>query len=286
MQKVQSLQVKCPFTWAALLNMCLRVNHFAPQINVGGYRLMPKILYCNELSSSREIIPDPRGYCAHVCLSGNMRLIQRREHNIIPGSVWISHPVQNERWIIGPQGLFYFYIYFTLEPSVQFVENVEWPVWSWAIQELAIGVEESQQRLPGWPERAGFRASAFLSRCFTLIGNQEALPPSPNSFQFLAEAVERYCLSNLAYNISLQEIADHLGISVRTLVRRYQQETGTTVIANLSKLRLHTAADMLRHTELALTDIASQVGIPDKKYLSRLFVRQYGMSPMQYRRNE
>lgn len=277
--------VKCQFSWAALQQVCLRINHFAPPTTLAGYHLTPSVIYSHELAAGQEVTPDFPAYTALVCLGGGMRLLQPQEHAVTPGTVWLQQPGQAVRWVVGAHGLFYFYLFFTVEPAITLKARSVWPSWPWVIQEFALMVEESQLNLPGWPERAGLRCTTLLSRCFTLAG-ELAAPSAPSACPVLVHSVERYLLTHLALPVRIQELAAHLQLSPRTLMHRYRQETGGTVMAHLHALRLRTASHLLTQTDLSLTDIASQVGIPEKTYFCRVFRRHFGVSPQRYRHEQ
>lgn len=49
-------------------------------------------------------------------------------------------------------------------------------------------------------------------------------------------------------------------------------------------MRLRRAADMLINTDLAIKEIASLTGWDDEYYFSRLFKKNYSLSPLQYRK--
>ena len=49
--------------------------------------------------------------------------------------------------------------------------------------------------------------------------------------------------------------------------------------------RLEYAKKLLKNTEDTIAQISEQCGISDFNYFSRLFKRQYGVSPREYRKN-
>ena len=83
--------------------------------------------------------------------------------------------------------------------------------------------------------------------------------------------------------VSIEALAEHLGVSRRSLNRRFQQATGLTPQTYLQG-RIHTARDLLRQSNLSVAEIAWQVGLQDVGHFSRLFQRHMGMTPARYRR--
>ncbi len=96
--------------------------------------------------------------------------------------------------------------------------------------------------------------------------------------------VQAYMQESLPRPLSIQEIAAHLQINQRTLVRRFQQATGESPIAYLQKLRVDTAKQLLETTDLSFELIVERVGYTDTSTFRRLFKRQTQLSPGEYRK--
>lgn len=79
-------------------------------------------------------------------------------------------------------------------------------------------------------------------------------------------------------------LANTLGVSERTLQRRFRQATGLTPLAYLQKQRLDTARELLRTSNLSVAEVAGQVGYQDVSHFCRLFQRAMQQSPGAYRR--
>lgn len=58
---------------------------------------------------------------------------------------------------------------------------------------------------------------------------------------------------------------------------------GLPVIAYLIKLRLDLASMMLRDTLLSVSEIYARVGFKDRTHFFRLFKKQFGIAPNEYR---
>ena len=81
----------------------------------------------------------------------------------------------------------------------------------------------------------------------------------------------------------IKAIAEYLGISERTLIRRYADETGQTVKARVLSLRMEKACILLRSTPLPLSDIAAQCGFQYVNHFIRAFHQYMGQTPRTYR---
>ena len=94
---------------------------------------------------------------------------------------------------------------------------------------------------------------------------------------------QQWLQDNLQQRIGMEQLAERLNISGRTFNRRFKQATGLSPQAYLQSLRVASAKELLRHSNLNIGEIAWQVGLQDVSYFSQLFRRHSGMSPLRYR---
>lgn len=74
------------------------------------------------------------------------------------------------------------------------------------------------------------------------------------------------------------------GLAERSFTRRFSQATGMTPLQYVHAVRLEEAKQMLETTDEAIEAIANEVGYEDASFFGRLFSRNVGMTPAQYRR--
>jgi len=72
-------------------------------------------------------------------------------------------------------------------------------------------------------------------------------------------------------------------MSRSNLMRVFRQATGQTPIDYLLRLRIQRAMEMLRHTDLPITEIALETGFNDSNYFARQFRRMVGEPPRRFR---
>ena len=83
--------------------------------------------------------------------------------------------------------------------------------------------------------------------------------------------------------IDLATLADQLGISRRTLNRRFREATGNTPVRFLQQFRIEQASALLRNSNLPIAEIASRVGYDDAAHFATLYRRLSGQTPSRYR---
>lgn len=89
---------------------------------------------------------------------------------------------------------------------------------------------------------------------------------------------------HLAKPLPNAKLAKLAGMSTRTLARVCQRDFGQTPSSVVRRMRLEQAQRMLEHTSLPLKTIAARTGVRDEATLWRLFRRQLGIAPVEYRR--
>lgn len=96
--------------------------------------------------------------------------------------------------------------------------------------------------------------------------------------------IQEWMQHRYAGEISLEIIATHFGISVRSLNRHFKHATGKTPMQYLQQVRIDNAKELLKNTNLSIAEVAYRVGYPDASYFSALFRKMISLSPKEYRR--
>ena len=88
-----------------------------------------------------------------------------------------------------------------------------------------------------------------------------------------------------ADHITVQDLADELEVSSSWLASQFHKETGQTLLAYLTGVRMRQAARRLAESNASVNSIAAAVGILDTNYFIKLFKRAYNQTPLAYRRS-
>lgn len=73
-------------------------------------------------------------------------------------------------------------------------------------------------------------------------------------------------------------------MSVGWFIQNFKLYTKTTPAKYIQNLRMTTARVLLKTTDYNISQIANHVGYDNPLYFSRLFRKQCGMSPLQFRK--
>ncbi|MCI9486871.1 MAG: AraC family transcriptional regulator [Lachnospiraceae bacterium] len=93
----------------------------------------------------------------------------------------------------------------------------------------------------------------------------------------------KYIEDHYCDSITIQDIADHLGLNRSYLHRIFKAFTGTSIQNYLLDYRMRQACILLKNTDLSVRMVAHSVSYIDSLYFSRLFHQKMGMSPSEYR---
>jgi transcriptional regulator GlxA family with amidase domain len=90
--------------------------------------------------------------------------------------------------------------------------------------------------------------------------------------------------ANLDRDLRLGEIASRMAISVRTLQRRFVEQTGMTPARWLLNARIRRAQQLLETTRLPVELVAHSAGFGSTATFRSQFGKALGASPLSYRR--
>jgi transcriptional regulator GlxA family with amidase domain len=90
---------------------------------------------------------------------------------------------------------------------------------------------------------------------------------------------------NIENTLSIQELANSVGVSRRQLERVFFEEAKSSPALVYRKVRLERARHLLMQTKAPLIEIALEVGFENASHFAKLFRKAYGVSPTALRTN-
>jgi len=93
-----------------------------------------------------------------------------------------------------------------------------------------------------------------------------------------------YLEQHLDEPVTLEELTVLSDLSASTLNRAFRRAVGLPPLTYHLRLRIRRAADLLRTTDLSVTEVGGQTGFDDANYFARQFRKSMGISPSTYRR--
>ncbi|MEK3722716.1 response regulator [Paenibacillus sp. FSL H8-0034] len=99
----------------------------------------------------------------------------------------------------------------------------------------------------------------------------------------LVKQVNQYIETHLSNDVSLQIIADHVRFNPAYLSKIYKQETGEGISEFTHRLRMDKALHLLKQPLFKIYEITELLGYQNPQYFSKLFKREYGCTPQEFR---
>lgn len=91
--------------------------------------------------------------------------------------------------------------------------------------------------------------------------------------------------AHLAENIGLHQLAEIAGLSPFHFARAFKQSVGDPPHRYQTRRRIEKACELLAGSDMPVVEIATAVGYEAPQTLTRLFRREMGMTPSEYRRD-
>jgi two-component system response regulator YesN len=95
--------------------------------------------------------------------------------------------------------------------------------------------------------------------------------------------IQEFTDKNLHLDVSLRALADHVNLHPTHLSKIYKSETGEGISEYISRLRMDRARHKLVTTNKKVYEISLEIGYMDPAYFIKVFKRQFGLTPQEYR---
>jgi YesN/AraC family two-component response regulator len=94
-----------------------------------------------------------------------------------------------------------------------------------------------------------------------------------------------YIKRNCAEKLSLDSLAREVFLSKSYLSSIFKKETGMSLTAYITKVRVEKSKKLLLEDNASLAHISSQCGFKDQSYFTKVFKKETGVSPKRFRNN-
>lgn len=97
-------------------------------------------------------------------------------------------------------------------------------------------------------------------------------------------ACKDYIIRHRTRHISLEDMAEELKINYSYLSRKFKETEGITIQQYVIREKVRAAANMIRYSDLSLTEIAIYLDFSSQSHMGSCFKKEYGMTPNEYRK--
>ena len=100
----------------------------------------------------------------------------------------------------------------------------------------------------------------------------------------LTKDIMDYIRLHMEEELSLAYLADYFGKNASTLSHSFSKETGVSLTNFIHQTRIREAIRLFNTTDFSVSDVAVMVGYQDFSYFSKVFSKQIGVSPREYKK--
>ena len=93
-----------------------------------------------------------------------------------------------------------------------------------------------------------------------------------------------YIRSHTNESINIDDVARQVHRSSSHMMRRFKEELGIHIGAFITRCKLEEARSLLTYSDKNLAEISSYLCFSSQSYFQNVFKKQYGITPMQYRK--
>lgn len=125
--------------------------------------------------------------------------------------------------------------------------------------------------------------SKYLTDILTMFLLHTPQADAYHSHVTMAEEAVSYINEHFTESITIEKLADHVGLSQYHFIRIFKKEIGFTPHEYIINTRIATAKYLLKNTQMSIKDICFSSGFSSESVFCSSFKRQTGMTPLQYR---
>lgn len=114
---------------------------------------------------------------------------------------------------------------------------------------------------------------------YVIIQGQTKIPITTYDHQQVVAKITAHIQKNISSNLRIDDLAKQVYLSSDHLTRIFKKETGETLKAYITKLRMLEAQKLLHTTQLPVSHIAAKLGYNNFSHFSTAYKKEMGISP-------
>lgn len=155
-----------------------------------------------------------------------------------------------------------------------------------AVRDLMDEIEKAYAADENEPYRVLRIRSLILSLMLLLCRDHSRVAPDAKrperSLAYVKGAID-YIRANYDKDISLDDVAEFVGVNKCYLSREFHKYTGYPFVAYINMTRCKMARQLLLDEKLSISEIGARAGFENPSYFAKSFVKYIGMLPSEYR---
>lgn len=235
-------------------------------------------------------------YLFHYVLSGTGRLMANdsrgisHEYQIRSGEGFMIFPRQINTYIADTKLPWeYVWIEFDGMRAREIIETAglspDHPVYHAAYKDLRENMKDEMLYIAEHHDAPPFHLMGHLYLFIDYLSRSSSsqIATSGRVRDFYIKEALNYIEQNFQNDISVENIASFCGLNRTYFGRIFKETVGKSPQQFLLSYRMAKAAELLKLTQLSISDIGNAVGYPNQLHFSRAFKNVYGVSPREWR---
>ena len=138
---------------------------------------------------------------------------------------------------------------------------------------------------------SAFHLQIYMLELLHRLFNMEIRPPKTCGFYTetqveIAKRAAQILSDDLRQHIPVRQIAERFSVSETSLKNYFRGVYGQNISTWLREIRMNEAARLLSDTKRPIAEISEQVGYSNQGKFAAVFKKQFGLSPLEYRRSK
>lgn len=147
-------------------------------------------------------------------------------------------------------------------------------------------IEKVLQCWQGKSAESAIAVKALLYRTVLDAVNQEKISfPKNENYSMQTGRALNFIENNLHASLTIETVANNIFVSASSLQKVFRKEVGVPMGRYVNDLLMLKAERMLHLKDYSIKEISAQLGFCDQFYFSRCFLKCYGATPTEYRKN-
>ena len=235
-------------------------------------------------------------YLFHYVLSGTGRLMANdsrgisHEYQIRSGEGFMIFPRQINTYIADPKLPWeYIWIEFDGMRAREIIETAglspDHPVYHAAYKDLRENMKDEMLYIAEHHDAPPFHLMGHLYLFIDYLSRSSSsqMTTSGRVRDFYIKEALNYIEQNFPNDISIENIASFCGLNRTYFGRIFKETVGKSPQQFLLSYRMAKAAELLKLTDLSISDIGNAVGYSNQLHFSRAYKNVYGVSPREWR---
>ncbi|MCR5784511.1 MAG: helix-turn-helix domain-containing protein [Eubacterium sp.] len=126
----------------------------------------------------------------------------------------------------------------------------------------------------------------IFRRLYLVYIAEKEIPVSYSSDISLQRRMSAFIYENYQDKITLDDIANAAGVSRSKCANLFRKYTQKTPINFLNSYRLEMGSKLLLSTDEPISYIANECGVGEQSYFNRMFLKEFGCTPLEWRKNQ